>query len=148
MLTGAIIGGIIGLLTALLIYWTKNQKFKKLMKTVQNPEYAALYHYASYKRYKKSMKPFDSYGLLYIIGKNLYYKVNETSELMTFDLTQITVQQEPDWRKLKWFSITTPVGEKHYFNSHKMGAFVNDSEETLKGLAAIKAKAAEVSRVS
>jgi hypothetical protein len=147
MLSGAIIGGIIGLITVLLVYYFKNQKFKKLAKTVQNAEYAALYHYASYTRYNKSMKFFDSYGLLYIIGKNLYYKAGENETPMVFDLTQCTAQQEPDWRKLKWFSITTPVGEKHYFNSHKMGAIVHNSEETLKGLAVIKAKTAEASRV-
>ncbi len=61
---------------------------------------------------------------------------------MEFDLTQCTAQLEPNWRMLKWFSITTPTGEKHYFDSHKMGAFVNNSDETLKGFAAVKAKMA------
>ena len=142
MLTGAIIGGIVGLITAILIYYFKQQKFKKLVKTVQHPDYAALYHYASQNRYKKSMKFFDSYGLLYVEGKDLFYKAGENETPLQFDLSQCTVQQEPDWRKMKWFSISTPVGEKHYFNSHKMGAFVNNSEETLKGLSFIKSRAA------
>lgn len=140
MLSGAIIGGVIGLVTVLLIYFMKNQRFKKLVSTVPNAEYAALYHYASYSRYKKSMKFFDSYGLLYIIGNTLYYKADDKTAPLSFDLTQVTAQQEPDWRRLKWFSISTPVGEKHYFNSHKMGAFTHDSNETLRGLAAIQAK--------
>lgn len=142
MLEGAIIGGVVGLITVLFIYWQKGNRFKKLVATVPNAEYAALYHYASYKRYKKSAKYFDSYGLLYIIGNTLYYKASEKDSPLTFDLTQCTAQQEPNWRMLKWFSITTPVGEKHYFDSHKMGAFVNNSDETLKGLAFIQAKTA------
>ncbi|RYF87037.1 MAG: hypothetical protein EON98_01780 [Chitinophagaceae bacterium] len=140
MLTGAIIGGIVGLLVVLLTYSTKNRRFKKLLGSVQNPDYAGLYHYASQARFKKSMKFFDSYGLLYVKGNSLYYKATETDHPLELDLAQSSVQQEPDWRKLKWFSVTTPVGEKHYFNSHKLGAFVNNSDETLRGLAFIKSR--------
>lgn len=138
MLTGAIIGAFIGLFMVLIINVSKNQRFNKLRSTVQNPDYAGLYHYASQSRYNKSMKFFDSYGLLYISGKNLCYKTTGNGSPMEFDLGQCTAQEEPDWRKMKWFSVTTPVGERHYFNSHKLGAFVNDSSETLKGLAAVK----------
>src|SRR5215207_7501942 len=133
-MSGAIIGGIVVLITILIIYYLKGQRFKKLLNTVPDAEYAALYHYASYKRFKKGAKYFDSYGLLYVIGKTVYYKASENESPLTFDLTQCTAQQEPNWRMLKWFSITTPVGEKHYFDSHKMGAFVNNSDETLRGL--------------
>jgi len=143
MFSGAIIGAIVGLITVLVIYFMKGQRFNKLKKTVPGAEYAALYHYASYKRYNKAMKYFDSYGLLYIVDKELFYKANENDSPLVFDLTQCTAQPEPNWRMLKWFSITTPVGEKHYFNSHKMGAFVNNSDETLRGLAVIQAKIAE-----
>lgn len=143
MLTGAIIGGIVGLITVVVIYYLKGQRFKKLVKTVPDTDYAALYHHASQKRFKNSMKFFDSYGLLYIKGNNLYYKKEAEESPMVFDLHQCTVQQEADWRRLKWFSITTPVGEKHYFNSHQMGAFTHNSEETLKGLSAIKASTAQ-----
>ena len=38
--------------------------------------------------------------------------------------------------------VTTPVVEKHYFNSHKMGAFVNNSDETLRWLGVIHVKIA------
>ena len=93
---------------------------------------------------KKELSIFDSYGLLYIMGNTLYYKATENDSPLSFDLTQCTAQQEPNWRMLKWFSVTTPVGEKHYFNSHKMGAFVNNSDETLRGLAVIQEKIAEV----
>ncbi len=137
---GAIVGGLIGLLTALAIMFFKNRKFKKLMSTAPQAEYAALYHYAHYSRYKKSLKFYDSFGPLYVIGNNLYYKADANKEPMVLDLTQCTVQPEPDWRMLKWFSVTTPVGEKHYFNSHVMGAFKGDSSETDKGLAFLQAK--------
>lgn len=142
MLTGAIIGGIVGVLTMLVIYYVKGQRFKKLMANVQGAEYAALYHYATYKRWKKSAKFFDSYGPLYIKDNTLHYN-GGNGEPLSFDLSQCTAQQEPDWRMLKWFSVSTPVGEKHYFNSHKLGAFKNDSGETLKGLSVIQAKAAK-----
>ena len=71
-MSGAIIGGIVGLITILIIYFLKAQRFKKLLKTVPDAEYAALYHYASYNRFKKGTKYFDSYGLLYIIGNTVY----------------------------------------------------------------------------
>jgi len=141
ILEGAAIGAVIGLVGVVAIYAAKNQKYSKLLKSITGPvDYSALYHYASFKRYKKSTKFFDSYGVLYLSGKTVYYKSNENSAPIAFDLSVCSVQQEPDWRWLKWFSITTPAGEKYYFDSHKMGFLKNDSSETLKGLAAIKAK--------
>ena len=142
MLTGAIIGAIIGLLVVVFTFFSKEQRFNKVLRTIKEPamEYAALYHYASFKRYKKSTKFFDSYGVLYVVGQNLYYKTSPTAEPIKFNLAECTIQMEPDWRWLKWFSITTPSGEKFYFNSQKMGAFKNDSSETLKGYEVIKAK--------
>lgn len=143
MLTGAIIGGIVGLLVVVFTFFIKEQRFNKVLKTIKEPmEYAALYHYASFKRYKNSFKFFDSYGVLYLVDKTVYYKTTETSTPLAFDLNECSVQQEPDWRMVKWFSITTPPGEKFYFNSHKMGAFKSNSEETLKGFAVLKAKMA------
>ena len=138
---GAIIGGIIGLIVVVLMFFAKEQRFNRVLRSIKEPvEYAALYHYASFKRYKISMKFFDSYGVLYLIGKMLYYKVSEAGTPVSFNLDECTVQQEPDWRMLKWFSVTTPAGEKFYFNSQKMGFWKNNSEETLKGLAVIKTK--------
>jgi hypothetical protein len=87
------------------------------------------------------MKFYDSYGILYLIGKTVYYKAKENETPQSFNLADCTVQAEPDWRMLKWFSITTPSGQKYYFNSHKMGAFKNNSDETLKGLEVLKRKA-------
>jgi len=143
IVVGAIIGGIIGLIVVVLMFFAKEQRFSKVLRSIKEPvEYAALYHYASFKRYKNSLKFFDSYGVLYLIGKTAYYKVSEMGSPISFNLDECTVQQEPDWRMLKWFSITTPAGEKFYFNSQKMGLLKNNSEETLKGLAAIKAKQA------
>jgi len=141
ILTWAIIGGLIGVLVAVLTFTIKEQKFKKMMRTVTGPvDYAGLYHYASFKRYKNSFKFFDSYGALYLQGRTVYYKSSETGQPLTFNLDECSVEAEPDWRMLKWFSITTPAGEKYYFNSNKMGALKNNSEETLKGLAALQAK--------
>ena len=140
ILTAAIVGGIIGLLVAVFTYFAKEQRFNSVLRSIKEPgmSYAALYHYATPSRYRKSFKYFDSYGILYLVGKMLYYKTSPTAVPMSFDLEHCSVQQEPDWRWLKWFSVTTHVGEKHYFNSHKMGAFKNDSGETLKGLRAIE----------
>jgi len=138
---GAIIGAVVGLVVVIFNATAKDKKFQKLMKTVAGPvDYSGLYHYASFKRYKTSFKFFDSYGALYLIGKMVYYKTKETEPPLSFNLAECSVQAEPDWRLLKWFSITTPAGEKFYFDSNKMGAFKNNSDETLKGLAAIKAK--------
>jgi hypothetical protein len=143
ILEGAIIGGVIGVIVVLVTYSAKDSKYKKLLKTItEQVDYSALYHYASFKRYKNSFKFFDSYGVLYIIGKTVYYKTGETGMPESFNLNECTVQQEPDWRMLKWFSITTPAGEKFYFNSNKMGGFKNNSDETLKGLAALQARKA------
>lgn len=143
MLMGAIIGGIIGLLVVVFLFFSKEQRFNKVLRSIKEPmDYAALYHYASAGRYKNSFKFFDSYGVLYLSGKTAYYKTSETATPIAFNLAECTLQQEADWRMLKWFSITTPSGEKFYFDSHKMGAFKNNSDETLKGLAALKAKQA------
>lgn len=140
IVTGAIIGGIIGVVVVVVMFFVKEQRFNKVLRSIKEPiDYAALYHYASYKRYKTSFKFFDSYGVLYLSGHTVYYKISETGKPIAFNLKECTVQQEPDWRMLKWFSITTPAGEKFYFNSQKMGLFKNNSEETLKGLAALKA---------
>ena len=142
VLGGAIVGAIIGLLVAFLTYFAKEQKFNKILKTITAPmDYVALYHYASFKRYKKSYKYFDSYGVLYLVGKMLYYKTSTTEPPVSFDLSVCSVQMEPDWRWLKWFSVTTPAGEKYYFNSSKMGAFKNNSDETPKGYEIIKSRA-------
>jgi hypothetical protein len=139
--TGAIIGGIAGLAGVLFIFNSKNNRFKKVMNSVKEPvEYSALYHYASFKRFKNSLKFFDSYGVLYLVGKMVYYKVKPDEAPIVFDLNVCSVQMEPDWRMLKWFSITTPAGEKFYFNSQKMGILKNNSDETLRGFDIIKRK--------
>jgi hypothetical protein len=144
ILEAAVLGAAVGLIIAVLNNTTKNNKYKKLLASINLPfEYAGLYHYASAKRYKKSFKYFDSYGALYLSGNTAYYKSSVNTPPVSFDLSQCSVQQEPDWRWVKWFSITTPAGEKYYFDSNKMGFFVNDSSETLKGLAALKAKSSK-----
>ena len=140
--TGAIIGAIGGLIGVIVVFAAKEQRYKKIMKSIGGTgvEYSALYHYASFKRFKNSVKFFDSFGVLYLIGKTVYYKTKVDEAPISFDLNVCSVQREPDWRWLKWFSITTPAGEKFYFDSHKMGVLKNNSDETLKGLAAIQKK--------
>jgi hypothetical protein len=142
MLVGAIIGGIIGVLVLVFAYFLREQRFNKILRSLGNEplEYAAQFNYASAGRYRNSWKYYDSYGALYVIGKTAYYKSSETAAPVVFNLDECTVQAESEWRKLKWFSITRPGGEKFYFNSNKMGAFVNNSDETLKALAVIQAK--------
>ena len=142
--TGAIIGGIAGLLAVIFVFMAKEQRFNKVLRSIKEPgmEYAALFHYASYTRYRSSFKFYDSYGVLYIVGKMLYYKPKESDTPLSFNLDECSVQMEKDWRMLKWFSITTPAGEKYYFNSHKMGIFKSNSDETVRGFKAIEAKKA------
>ncbi len=140
--TGAIIGGIGGLIGVMAVYGIKDQKYKKILKSITEPgvEYSGLYHYASFKRYKQSAKFFDTFGVLYVIGNKVYYKWKADEAPISFDMSVCSVQKEPDWRWLKWFSIITPAGEKFYFDSHKMGLLKNNSDETLKGLAIISKK--------
>jgi hypothetical protein len=142
MLTGAIIGAVVAVIFLLLTYLAKQSRFKKVLKSIPGPppEYAGLFHYASSKRFKHSFKFFDSYGALYLVNKTVYYKTSEGVAPLAFNLPECKVQQEPDWRKLKWFSITAPSGEKYYFDSHKLGFFANDSSETIKALDWIRSK--------
>ncbi len=142
MIVGGIIGGIIGVLILVLSYFLKEQRFNKIVRSVTDPaiEYAAPFNYASPKRYKNSWKYYDSYGALYVIGKTAFYKEGETAIPVVFNLSECTVQAEANWRALKWFSISKTGGEKYFFNSNKMGAFVNNSDETLKALTLIKSK--------
>jgi hypothetical protein len=143
MLQGAIIGAITGLIVYVFMYFSKEQKFNKLLRTVTDPglEYAAAYHFATAGRFKNGFKFFDSYGILYLVGNTLHYKTGGKDAPLSFNLAECKVQQEPDWKLLKWFSVMTPNGQKYYFNSHKMGAFKNNSDETLKGLQTLQAKA-------
>jgi hypothetical protein len=142
MLTGAIIGAIAGLLTVIIMALMKTQKFSNIMKSVTDPgvEYSALFYYASVNRYQKAFRIYDSYGALYLIGNTVYYKTSTTGAPMTFNLAECKVQQEANWRRVQWFSITTPAGEKHYFDSFKQGAFTNNSDETLKAFTLFKSK--------
>ena len=138
---GGIIGGVIGLVTVVMVFFMKEQRYNKLLRTVQQPvDYSGLYHYASFKRFRKSAKFFDSYGILYLSGHMLYYKKKAGETPLTFDMKECSIQMEPDWRLLKWFSVTTPAGEKYYFDSHRLGVFKNNSNETVKGYEAIKAR--------
>lgn len=142
-LIGAIVGAVAGALMVIFIFRSRKQKYDKIMKSVSSTgvEYSALFYYASSSRYKKSFKFFDSYGALYLIDNTLYYKTSTVQPPMSFDLTKCSLQHESNWRLLKWFSITTPTGEKHYFDSQKMGLFINNSDETVKALNLFKSKA-------
>lgn len=142
MLEGALFGAIGGIIGIIIVFIARKQKSNNLLTSVKEPgiEYSAPFYYASSSRYQKSWKVYDSYGILYIIGKTVYYKTNTKAAPWAFSLAECRVQEEADWRKLKWFSITAPNGEKYYFDSYKMGAFANDSSETLKALTFIKSK--------
>ena len=97
ILEGAIIGAIIGGATVIIQSTAKTNRYKSILKTITDPvDYSGMYHYASYKRYKKSFKYYDSYGILYLAGKMLYYKDSKTATPLSFDLSECTVQQEDD----------------------------------------------------
>jgi hypothetical protein len=141
-LIGAIVGAVVGAMMVIIIFQSRKQKYDKIMKSVTSTgvEYSALFYYASSSRYKKSFKFFDSFGALYLIDKTLYYKTSTAQPPLTFNLAECKLQQEPNWRLLKWFSITTPTGEKHYFDSQKMGLFINNSDETHRALNLFQSK--------
>lgn len=141
ILEGAIIGAVVGLVVVIVQTSAKESRYKSVMKSVTGAvEYSAMYHYASFKRYNNGFKYFDSYGALYVIGDIVYYKANTNDTPTAFNMKECSIQMEKDWRWLKWFSISTPAGEKHYFNSSKMGALKNNSDETVKGYEFIKTK--------
>jgi hypothetical protein len=146
ILTGAIIGAIGGLVGVFVVNSSKKNKFNSIRKSVTDPnvEYMGDFHIASSGRYGKSMKFFDSFGALYLIGNTLYYKNSVNGTPLQFNLKECKVEPEPIWRMLKWFSVTTPVGEKYYFNSYKMGAISNNSDETFRALEIIRKKSASV----
>jgi hypothetical protein len=142
MLVGAICGAIGAIIGIIFVLISKNQKYSKLLASIKDTgaQYSAPFYYASSSRYQKALKVYDSYGILYITDKTVFYKANATATPWAFNMGECRIQEEPDWRKLKWFSITTPNGEKYYFDSYKMGAFANDSNETLRALALIRSK--------
>jgi|GEM_PF-1015586 len=144
ILEGAFIGAAAGLAGVLIVTGAKKRKFNSIRKSItdSNVEYVGDFHLASARRYRKSLKFFDSYGALYLVGHNLYFKSSTDATPISFDLRQCTVQREPDWRMLKWFSVTTPVGEKFYFNSYKLGAFKNNSDETYRAMEIFRKKSA------
>lgn len=136
MLTGALFGAIGAIIGIIIVMAMKSQKTNSLRKSVATlpVEYSGFFYYASPNRFQKSFKIFDSTGLLYLIGNTVYYKTSTVGNPVAFNLLECKVQQEPDWRRLKWFSITTPSGQKYYFDSYKMGAFSNNSDETIKAV--------------
>lgn len=142
MLTGALFGAIGAVIGIIIVLIARSQKFNSLKASLKEPgvEYSALFYYASPERYQKSLKVYDSVGILYLVGRTVYYKSKTSATPWVFNLSECRVQQEADWRKLKWFSITAPNGQKYYFDSYKMGAFSNDSSETLRALSLIQSK--------
>lgn len=135
MLGGAIIGGIIGLVMVFVMANMRATRFKSIMATVTQPVNFQMEAFmAKPERYKKSWKIYDSYGAFYVAGNKAYYQAGKDETPIEFDLSRYTVVREADWRKLKWFSVSSPVGEKYYFTSYKMGMFVNNSDEVLRAL--------------
>ena len=142
MLTGAIFGAIGAVIGIIIVMISRQQKTANLMKSIAGlqAEYAGFFYCAFANRYQRSLKVYDLTGLLYLIGNTVYYKTSSAGNPMTFNLSDCNLQLEPDWRRLKWFSITTPAGEKYYFDSYKMGAFSTDSNETIKAFNLFKSK--------
>src|SRR6185436_14323938 len=134
MLEGAIFGAIGAIIGIIFVAVFKNQKTSNLKKSIANvgAEYSGFFYYASPNRFQKAIKVYDSTGLLYLVGNTVYYKTSTTANPIAFNLAECALQLEPDWRRLKWFSITTPAEVKYYFDSFKMGAFTNNSDETIR----------------
>lgn len=141
-LIGAIIGAVASTIIMIIIIISRQQKFKNVLASIKEPgiEYSAPFFYASSGRYQKSWKVYDAFGVLYLIGNSVYFKSGTSSVPWVFNLAECRVQQEADWRRLKWFSITAANGEKYYFDSFKIGAFSNNSSETLRALSLIQSK--------
>jgi hypothetical protein len=142
MLQGALFGAIGGIIGIIIVFFLKKQKTANLKNSVAGlaVEYSGFFYYASPNRFQKALRVYDSTGLLYLIGNTVFYKTGTTANPIAFNLSTCFIQMEPDWRNLKWFSITTPGGEKYYFDSFKMGAFSNDSNETLNAYTIFKSK--------
>jgi hypothetical protein len=134
MLEGALFGAIGGIIGIVIVLIVKNQRTSTLKKSIDNlgAEYSGFFYYASPKRFQNALKVYDSTGLLYLIGNTVYYKTSVNANPIAFNLAECKLQLEPDWRRLKWFSITNPLGVKYYFDSFKIGAFTNNSDETLR----------------
>lgn len=142
MLEGALFGAIGGVIGIIIVLALRSQKATSLKKSIANlgAEYSGFFYYASPNRFQKALKVYDSTGLLYLIGNTLYYKTSVNTNPIVFNLAECTLQLEPDWRRLKWFSITNPMGVKYYFDSFRMGAFSNNSDETLRAFNILKSK--------
>jgi len=142
MLEGALYGAIGGVIGIIIVLIMKKQKTTSLMRSVkdQGVEYSGFFYYASPTRFQRSFKIYDSTGLLYLIGNTVYYKTSTMGSPIAFNLLECKVQLEPDWRRLKWFSITNAAGQKYYFDSYKMGALSNNSDETMRAFNLFKSK--------
>ena len=141
-LIGAICGAVGAAIGLIIIVVSRQQKFNNIKKSITDTgvEYLAPFFYCSANRYQKTLKVFDSYGVLYLIGNTVYYKTNPTAAPWAFNLAECKLQQEQNWRRLKWFSFTTSTGDKYYFDSYKMQLFGNNSEETIKALNLFQSK--------
>lgn len=144
MLTGAIIGAIVGMLVVVIFSMMRTNRYKAILQSAAGKpiEYSMEAFYANPTRYKKAWKIYDSYGALYISGPTAYYQGGKDQEPVAFRLADCTIAREPDWRNLKWLSITTHIGEKYYFTSYKMGFFVNNSNEVLNAINKLQQKKA------
>ncbi len=140
MLSGAILGALIGLIVVIVMNNMRQSAFKKIKNSLANEriDYIVPAYHASASRFKKSMKIYDSYGAIYIKGNKAYYQSNRNSMPLEFDITQSDIVLEPKWRKLNWLSIASVVGNKEYFTSYKMGGFQNDSSATLEAYEKLK----------
>jgi hypothetical protein len=142
ILEGAIIGAVAGLVGVYTVNNAKKKKYNSIKNSISEPgvEYSELFYMATSSRYKKALKFYDSYGALYLTGNTLNYKPN-SGQPLSFNLKECKLQEEPKWKMLNWFSITTPGGEKYYFDTYKQGFLTNNSDETIKALHLFQSKA-------
>ena len=144
ILTGAIIGGIIGLLVVVFNFFAKEQRFNKSITQHKRTSRIMQRFFITppFKRYRNSFKSFDSYGVLYLVGKWCTIKpvkalprfffqsrwMYQYKRKLTGAYAEMVFNQHSRWRKIL-FQLTK-------------WAPLKNSDETLKGLAAAAGKKA------
>lgn len=132
MLEGALIGMIVAVIV---LFIKKNQEKKALAKAtnsdvIDQPDFAAFFHYASEKTQSKNgLKFFDHNGALTISGTLLNYVPQQARfKGVSVDLKEVKICLAPVKRKMKWVEIDVD-GTKHYFTTFSQGAFSVDRSQ-------------------
>ncbi len=110
MLTGALIGLIVGVIFVLI----KSNKEKRLLSSSKNqdlidsPDFASIFYIATEEKFKgKSLKFYDYTGYGYL-SNGIFNFQDQSGKKLSFDLKEVSVGfPEHKKRKLTWVSFTT-----------------------------------------